>query len=76
MFLLKMISFNGMNRTLAAGSFNEMQHQAKKVRERHDGEINTLVPQREWELEDPGTRMICDSDGYLKIVKDPREVPE
>lgn len=69
MFQLKMISFCGMTQRLGEGSWNEMQKKAKRYRDRHDGPINVIEPFREWELEDPGTRMICDYDGYLRIER-------
>jgi hypothetical protein len=68
-FQLKMVGFNGFVQPLAEGSYNEMQARARKFRGRHDGPVTVLVPGKEWELEDPGTRMISDWDGYLKIVR-------
>lgn len=69
MFKLKRISFNGMRQDLGEGTWNEMQRVATRYKKRHDGPVNTITPFWEWELEDPGTRMISDSDGYLKLER-------
>ena len=69
MYQLKMICFNGMTRQVQEGSYSEVQKTASRIRRRHDGPINIIDPRKQWELEDPGTRMIGDWDGYLRIEK-------
>lgn len=68
-YQLKMRCFNGMSRQISEGLYSEVQKVATRVRKRHDGPVNVIEPRKEWELEDPGTRMIGDWDGYLRIEK-------
>ncbi len=69
MFRLRMIAFNGMPQVLGEGTWNEMQKKATRYKKRHDGPVNVIIPFWEWELEDPGTRMIGDYDGYLRLER-------
>jgi hypothetical protein len=69
MFRLRMIAFNGMPQVLGEGTWNAMQKKATRYKKRHDGPVNVITPFWEWELEDPGDRMIGDFDGYLKLER-------
>jgi hypothetical protein len=38
--------------------------------------VNVITPFWEWELEDPGDRMISDYDGYLRLERVIEETEE
>lgn len=69
-FVLKMVSYCGMSRTLCEGTMNDCMSVVKLHIKRHKKKGGTIGKQEgnKWELQTPeNAAMISDDDGYLEI---------